>query len=116
MAQAISALLIGNTYSAATASWYSGTGTAPSACVASIAAYRRGRLSPTMTRWSPRFTPASARPPASARTSVARSAQVSVCQMPYTFSRNAAACGRAFACSSIRRGNVVCTVCLLALD
>ncbi len=73
---------MGKVYSGAAASWYSGTGTAPSDCAASMVAYRRGRFSPTTTTWSPRFTPACARPQASRRTSSASSAQVVVCQMP----------------------------------
>ena len=37
-------------------------------------------------------------------------APLSVCQMPNSFSRSAGASGRAAACSSRRRGKVVCTV------
>ena len=40
------------------ASWYSGIGTAPSDCAASIEAYRRGRFSPTTTMCWPRRRPA----------------------------------------------------------
>ena len=98
---------MGKAISAATASWYSGTGMAPSDCAASMQAYRRGRLSPTITMCWPRDSPASAMPPASAATSSANSRQVVVCQMPYSFSRRAGAWGRAFAWSSIRRGKVV---------
>ena len=105
---------MGNTISAATASWYSGTGMAPSDCAASMQAYRRGRLSPTITMCWPRDSPASAMPPASAATSSANSRQVVVCQMPYSFSRRAGAWGRAFAWSSIRRGKVVSNAVSLA--
>jgi hypothetical protein len=50
---------------------------------AHIDQYRRGRLSPTMARLSPRLKPSSARPQAMARTFSATCAQVQVCQMPY---------------------------------
>ena len=82
MAKRTSALLIGKTYSVVAASWYSGTGTAPSDCTASMLAYRRGRFSPTTTTWSSRTMPASCRPQAMRRTSCASSAQLVVCQMP----------------------------------
>ncbi len=45
-----------------------------------------------------------------ARTSAASSLQVSVCQMPKSFSRNAGADGRRLACSSRRRGKVGDTI------
>jgi CRP/FNR family cyclic AMP-dependent transcriptional regulator len=74
-------------HSAATASWYSGTGIAPSDWAASMVAYRRGRLAPITTMCSWRCNPAWCSPAATFSTSWARSAQVWVCQMPYSFSR-----------------------------
>jgi hypothetical protein len=41
-------------------------------------------------------------------TSCAMAAQLCACQMPYSFSRMAAAPGRSAACLSSNRGNVVC--------
>ena len=55
-------------------------------------------------------SPASARPQAIARTSAASSLQLSVCQMPKSFSRNAGAEGRRVAWSSRRRGKVGDTI------
>jgi hypothetical protein len=46
---------------------------------------------------------------ASLFTSAASCDHDSVCQMPYSFSRNAGASGRAVACSNSKRGKVVCT-------
>ena len=68
--------------------------------------YALGRFSPITTRCWPRCRPASARPHAIARTSAASSLQLSVCQMPKSFSRNAGAAGRRVAWSSRRRGKV----------
>jgi hypothetical protein len=76
-----------NSISLATASWYSGRGTPPRHCTALIIMYMRGRLSPTMATFSPRWKPISARPQASARTSSATAVQVHDCQMPRSFSR-----------------------------
>jgi hypothetical protein len=106
-AKLTSALLMGNTHSAAAASWYSGIGTAPSDCTASMVAYRRGRLAPTTTMWSSRRRPAWCRPAASSCTMLARACQLRVCQMPYSFSRMAGACGRWAAWCSSSCGKVV---------
>ena len=97
-------------YSLAAASWYSGTGIAPSDCAASITADTRGRLSATTTMCWPRRSPAWDSPQASSRTSADSAAHDRLCQMPYSFSRSAGASGRALACSSISRGKVLCTL------
>ena len=67
---------------------------APSDCAASIVAYSLGRLAPITTMCSPRERPAWCRPQAISSTSAASADQDSVCQIPYSFSRMAAAVGR----------------------
>src|SRR5258706_8254583 len=66
----------------------------------------RGRLSPTIARWSPRLKPCAARPLARARTSLANCSQLQVCQMPRSFSRIAGRPGRTRAWCISSFGNV----------
>ena len=77
-----------STNSAAGASWYIGTGMPPSACAASIDQYRRGRLSPMIARCMPAPEPLRGET-AGERAHLGRRprAQVHVCQMPRSFSR-----------------------------
>src|SRR5439155_21105059 len=101
--------------SAAGASWYRGTGTPPRHCAAIIAQYSRGRLSPMIARFMPRLKPCAASPQASARTSSFTWAQVQLCQIPRSFSRNAGRCGRVCACCSSNLGKVcVPLVCVVS--
>src|SRR5258705_5011210 len=70
-------------------SWYSGTAPPPSACVASIAQYSAGRLSPTTAVLSPRVKPSAAKPRAIRRACSTYWLQVYDCQIPRCFSRMA---------------------------
>jgi hypothetical protein len=81
---------------------------APSACAASMDAYSRGRFSPTTTTWSPRFRPARpCRRPGAHQRRQRRPGQRLPDAVFLLAQRRRV--GPRRACSSIRRGNVVCT-------